>query len=904
LSLESFIAGLRALFYKERVEQELDQEIREYLEASAADKMRAGMGREQALRAARLELGSVDAVKEGVRDVGWERIIEPLWQDLRYAARIAMKDLGYTALAIAALAIGIGANTALFTLFAAVGLKPLPVPRPTELVSLWRTTPEHPRTGIFSFADYLYYRDHNSVFQGMAAESPAGLRLSQSGLSGSSGGAEPVTALFVTSNYFSTFAVRPVGGRDFIAEEEQIAAGPYPALLSENYWERRFGRDGGIIGQSLTIGSTEVTVIGITPRNFMGTRPEVPDVWINISALGNPQRRTLDRTSLCCAITARLKPAATVSQAQSDIAVLANSLRAEYPQTERQWSVLATTAAPFGPNHGNIVKMFVVLQVAMGLVLLIACTNVAGLLLGKTAARQREIAIRLSLGATRRRVVRQLVTEAVFISIIAGLSALLASWQILALVERMVASRLVAQGDTLALDLTPDLHVFFYALAVSILAGVSFALVPALQSSQPNLISALKEERAVFGVQRKSHLRAALVVAQITVCLGLLIGAGLLTSSSARLLVVDPGFETQTVLHLMISTPQNLSPMRAQELQRTLGQRLRNSPGILSVAAASRVPLGGNISTTRVAPQMDASSSPSGQQFPYTYVSEDYFQTLGIPLLHGRAFTAAEIRTSAPVAIVSDGLARRFWPNGEALGKHMALGSPTEVHYAATHVPLSSSTEIIGIARDIYSMDLNAPDPGAIYLPQPTDDASSVLLLRISGKANVFLSSVARQLGAVEPGLTISVQTLHDTINSGGMAATFRLSAAIFAAIGLIGFVLAAVGVYAISAYSVSQQTREVGIRMALGAQSRDIVWLLIRESAKSIAAGLLLGAGLGVILSLLLSSRFFLQGTRLLDPAVILAVSLLTGTLAMIASYLPVRRATKLDPAMTLRFE
>ncbi|HET9401792.1 MAG TPA: ABC transporter permease [Candidatus Acidoferrales bacterium] len=909
MRLKNVFAGLRSLFHKERFEQDLDAEVGDYIEASTSEKMRAGMDREEALRAAHLELGSVEGIKEEIRVVGWERALESLWQDIRYAARLFTKDFGYTSAVLLALAIGIGANTALFTLFSAVALKPLAVPHPEELVSLSRTTPESPRYGNFSFADYLYYRDHNTLFAGLAAESPSGLRVS--GLSGSGlgrSGSEPVTVLFVTANYFSTYGVHPILGREFRSEEDELAAGPYPVLLSENYWDRRFGRDPGVLGQVLALSGFRAMVIGVTPRNFMGTRPEVPDIWIILSARGDLRGRAVDRTRLCCALTGRLKPGAKLPQAQAELLALAESLRHEYQPAEREWNVHAAVAAPFGPNHDNILRIFVVLQIAMGLVLLIACTNVAGLLLGKSAARQREIAVRLSLGATRRRLVRQMLTEGVFIAVIAGFAALLCSWQALALVRRILFESLAAQGNTLALDVTPDFRVFLYTLGISALGGISFALAPALQFSRPELVSALKEETAGFDARRKHRMHGVLVALQIAVCLALLIGAGLLTSSSTRLLSVDPGFETRTVLNITITGAQNLgySTVRAHESQKQLEERLRALPGVVSLCVASRVPLGGNVTTTRVTPQVDGSSPSNGQQvhFPYSYVSSGYFQTLGIPLLRGRPFSVEELTTNAPVAVISDALAHRFWPDGDALGKRLTVGSAAETHSASFRAPYFQAAEIVGIAHDIYSVDLNAPDPGAVYLPRPPDDWNGTLLVRVNGEPESVALAIIAEFRKAEPRLTVSSETLRETIASGGIAAVFHVSAIISAAIGIIGFVLAAVGVYALVAYSVSQQTREVGIRMALGARPGDVVGLLLKQISKWVALGLLSGAALGVALSLSLSSRVFLQGARILDPGVIAATSLLTGGLAILAAYFPVRRATALDPAVTLRFE
>jgi macrolide transport system ATP-binding/permease protein len=902
-----FVLRLRALLFRPRLESELDEELKFHLQMEARKHSMAGLDPACAKRAAEMAFGGAEQVKEECRDARGTRWIEDFFQDLRFGSRVLRKDRGYTMAAIAALAVGIGSNTALFTLFAAVVLKPLPVPVPAGLVSVWRTTAQSPRGGFFSFADYVYYRDHNRVFAGVSAETPAHLRLA--GVSPAAllnGVAEPVTGLFVSANYLTTFGVHPIAGRDFFPDDERSASGPYPVLLSENYWERRFGRDSSVLGQRFMLSGIQTTVIGITPRDFMGTRPEVPDAWIITSALGDVRRRALDRTTISCGLTGRLKPGITLQQAQADLSVLAGSLRQEYPPAERQWSVSAVTATRFGSAHDNFVKLFGILQAAMGLVLLIACANVAGLLLGKAATRQREIAVRLSIGATRNRLVRQLVSEGVLMSLAAGLAAFLVSWQALAAIGRSVSATLAAQGGAIAIDTTPDVHVFSYIFVISILAGVSFSLAPALQSTGPDLVSALKDESAGFGVRKKSRLRGWMVAGQIAVCLALLIGAGLLTTNSVRLLSIDPGFETRGVLNMTISSPQELgySAARVREFQTRLDERLRAVPGVLSVSFATRIPLGGNITSTRVAPQDDGALPAQQQQFPYTYISQNYFQTLGIPLLRGRGFTAQEIASNAAVAVISDGLARRFWPNEDAIGKRIAVGSRSEVHFAGRRAPFSPSTQVIGIAREVYSASLTAPDSGAVYLPKPADEWNGHVFVRLAGDPNTVSGALVREVHSAEPSLPVSVETLQHMISSGDTSAVFRVGAIVFATIGLLGFGLAAVGVYSMVAYSVSQQSREVGIRMALGAQRADVLRLVLSGCLKWIGAGLLLGAGLGAVLARVLASQLFLQGQRFLDPAVILGVSGLTGALALLAAYFPARRAARLDPALTLRFE
>jgi predicted permease len=894
-----FVLRLKGLLFRSRVEGDLDEELRFHLEMEARKNAAAGLDPAAAARQARIAFGGAEAIKEDCRDVRGTRWIEEFAQDIRFALRMLRKDRGYTLTAVAALAVGIGANTSLFTLFAALVLKPLPIPQPNAVVSLARTTAKNSTGGFFSVADYLYYRDHNSVFTSVASEMPAHLRLA-----GSANVAEPVMGIFVSANYLATFGVHPVAGRDFDAAEEQRTAGPFPALLSENYWRRHFGGDRAVLGQTLMLSGTPVTVIGITPLDFMGTRPDVPDAWILSAALGPAARRALARNDLSCALTARLKPSVTVAQAQAQMSSLAAALRADYPEAERAWKVQVENAARFGPAHRNFVGIFAILQVAMGLVLLIACSNVAGLLLGRAVVRQREIALRLSIGATRGRLIRQFLAEGVLLAVLAGAAAFLVSWQALSILSARASAMMLSEGGTIAIDATPDLTVFFYILAISIFAGISFALFPALQATRPDLAAALKDENAGLGIQGKARLRGWIVAAQVAVCLALLIGAGLLTSTSLRLLAIDPGFETDRLLRMTVASPEELGYSEAAtlEFERRLHARLRAVPGVTSVSFASRIPLGGNITVTRVEPRGEANAAAL-PPFPYTYVSREYFETTGIPLLRGRLFTAQEVATNAPVVVITEALARRFWPSGDAIGKRIALGSPTEVHFTGRRAPNSPASEIIGIVRDSYSLSLLAPDPGAVYLPKPENEWNGLVFLRVAGDAKRTAAVLIREVRAAEARLPVSIDPMRDVIAT-GEASAFRIAALVFGAIGLVGFVLAAVGVYSMAAYSVSRQTREVGIRMALGAQRRDVVRLLLAGALRWIGGGLVAGATLGLVLSRVLASQLVLPGTGFLDPLVIFAISVGTGTLALLAAWLPVRRAARMDPALTLRFE
>lgn len=896
---------IRSLLFRSRADSELDEELKFHLEMTQRKLAADGSAPVDARRQAAILFGGTEAVKEQCRDVRGTRWIEDFFKDCVFALRLLRKDRYYTIAATLALALGIGANAAVFTIFNSVALKPLPVPDPASLVSINRTAPGTPLTGLFSFADYLYYRDRNTVFSSLAAETPEHLRLAASGSAGLPvTTAEPLVGLFVTSNYLATFGVHPVVGHNISPEDDARTAGPYPALMSENYWQRRFSGDPGVLGQSFVVSGVSVQIVGITPRDFMGTRPEVPDIWIASSALGDPGRRALDRTTLSCALTGRLKPGITLAQARAEFAVLATSLKNDYPAQARQWNVLVSPATRFANLHFAFMRLYAVLQIAMVLVLLIACTNVAGLLLSRAATRQREIAVRLSLGASRARLVRQLVTEGTLLAAVAGIFAYIFALYAMGMISRQISASLAAGGGTMVIDLTPDPRAFGYVLVLSLVAGISFALMPALQSTRVDVSSALKQEMAGFGFYHKGRLRGALIAAQISVCLALLIGAGLLVQQSLRVLAVDPGFETKSVVSLQISSPQELgyTAGRISELQSRLEQRLHAFPGLVGVAFVSRTPLDGNVTTTRVT-RADAASTAEAQRYPYTYISTDFFKTMDIPLRRGREFTAEELAATASVAVVSDALAQRLWPGEDAIGKHLAVGSATETHYYGGRAPLSSSMEVIGVASDIYSQDVVLPDPGALYLPKPPSEWNAIALVHVHGDANAA-AALVNEVHAAEPNLAVNAETLSHMIATGEASATFHVSSIVFLAIGLLGFVLASIGVYSMVAYTVTQQTREVGIRMALGAQRGQLLRVLLAASSRWIAAGLVAGVVIGFTMVRVLGTQIPQLFSGAANPWVILAVSLATGAFAMIAAYFPARRATLLDPATVLRWE
>jgi predicted permease len=920
---------LRALFQKRVLDEQLDKELQFHVDELIRDNLNAGMDPDEARRKALIVFGGTEQIKEECRDARGINWIESVLRDVRYGIRTLRKDWRYTFTAIVALAIGISANTALFSLFNGMVLRPLPVPDPGAVTAIHRTTSRSPG-GPFTFPDYVYYRDNNTSFSGVAAYYAAHLRLSGwslpvaqanglssiAGVSGPeqlSGAAEPVIGLFVSGNYFSVMRVAPVLGRSLLPEDDRNSGPPYPVLLSENFWRRRFDRDTGVLGRNLMLSGTSTMVVGITPRDFMGERPEVPDVWLPLAAQQDPQRRLQDRTALCCELEARLKPGVSLLQAQAEVSLLTKTLHQEHADDDQQAAATVQSAVPFGTSQRAYEMIYAILQPAIALVLLIACANVAGLLLGRAASRQREIAIRLALGASRRRLVRQLLTEGVLIAQVAGVISLVLTWWILSFLVKFLSSSLVSaglsDGGTLFLDIAPDLRVFLYTFAVAGLTGVAFTLVPALHATRPNLTSALKRESAPFGWRGTSRFRGWMVATQIAVCLMLLLGAGMLVMSSVRLLSTDPGFETRAVLDVSILNPGELgySAARTEELHRLLEARIRTLPGVKSIATASRVPLGGNVTSTTIAPREgqvtnDPRTSAEAPQFPYSRVSPEYFETLGIPLLRGRSFTPEEVKAQAPVAVISDALARHLWPNENPIGKRIRVGSPSQTRFQFQQGIYSESSEVIGVARDVYSASALNPDPGAIYLPQAIGQWDQRWLVRVAGDPRGIGGVLMNEVKSIDPALSVSFQTLDRMITSEPYFVATRLGGVIFAVIGLLGLFLAAVGIYGMVGYSVSQQTREIGIRMALGAQRFEVTRLVLARSMGPVIAGIVAGVVMGVILSQVLSSLF--QGLKLLDSTVVLTVSLLLTAISLVAAYVPARRAAKVDPIRALRFE
>ena len=888
-----------------RQEDDFGAEVRSHLDLEADRLIAEGWNPESARTEARRRFGNTAAVTEAYHDsraVGW---VEDAARDVAYGLRLLRKDRAYALAATAALALGIGANVTLFSIFSAVALAPMQGVRPDRLMSVYAVS-RNAIFGTFSYGDYVDMRDHATTLASIAAQQADHLRLTGVSLGGDAndGPAEPVVGLYISANYFDTYGVHPTVGRALVSDDEHVTAAPFAALISDSYWERRFQRNPAILGSRAVLSGTSVIIVGVTPRGFMGTRQEIPDFWVTMAALGDVSRRALDRTTLCCELTGRLADGATPERATAELRVLSDRAQQadQLPSSDRR-TVRLSPAKPFANYQELWRRLFAVLQATMALVLLIACANVAALLLGRAAAREREIAVRLALGARRRRLVRQLVTEGLVLAVLSGATALGVTWYGLTVGARYASAAFARQGGgTLFMTLTPSATLLTYVVLVSVAAGLLFALAPALQATRRDVAHALRDGSAGAGLSRRSRLRGALVAGQVAVCLALLLDAGLLSLASWRVLRTEPGFAHRDVLSVWVTDPREVGydSTHASAILGELEARLRALPGVRRVSVTSRIPLGGNVTMSVASAGPDP--APDATRFPYEYVSEDYFQTISLNL-RGRAFTRGEVESRAPVVVVSDSMARTLWPGENAIGKQLFFGSRTDASRRQFTPALSGSARVVGVVSDMRSLSLISKDPGAFYLPARTNLWSSRILVAFAGDQAPVRRGIALASRVIAPTLPVSVESLDDVIASDAAHVTTEIAAAILGIVGLLGLALASVGIYGTVAYSVRQQRREIGIRMALGARPVDVIAHFIAGLAGSVGVGSAVGLAIGLAGAKGVEAALDLSTLGgIINPAAIACVVAAVVMTALLAGFASARRATHLDPAEVLQ--
>jgi predicted permease len=812
--------------------------------------------------------------------------MQSLIKDIRYALRNLVKRPGFTAVAIITLALGIGANTAIFSLVNTVLLRPLPVPHPEQLTEVYGTLHSGADYTIQSYLNYKDYRDRNDVFSGLIAYRFAPMSISHESRN------ERVWGYLVSGNYFDVLGIQPFLGRYFTPEEDKTPGSHPVAVISYGCWQKRFASNSGIVGQSLALNGHVFTIIGVAPSGFNGTEvayaPElfVPIMMAHEIEPGSDWLESRDGDNLF--VVGRLKTGVTAAQAETALRAITLQLGKEYPKENEGRGVRLLTPGLFIPDIRNsVVNFSSVLMGVVGLVLLLACVNLANLLLARATERRKELAIRLAVGASRARIVRQLVTESLLLSLAGGLGGLLlAAW-----INDLVASIKLPTDIALIFDLHLDWRVLAFALGVSLATGIVFSLLPALQSSKPDLVPALKDETSMAGF-RRSRLRNGLVIVQVALSLVLLVCAGLVVRSLQAAQRTRPGFNPENAVALSFDLGlQGYTEEKGREFHRQLIERTQSVPGVRSVALTSVVPLtlDYSYSTIYVEGRSVAGSSDLPLAIPNA-ISPNYFRTMEIPL-RGRDFTERDNKTASRVAIVNETFARRFFTGREAIGSRFNFSGPDKPYW-----------EVIGVAGDGKYNSLGEDPKPAFYRPILRDySTNATLVARTLGDSQSALAALRGELQGLDPTLPLyNVQTLTEHMSV--PLFPFRMAATVLGSFGVLAIVLAAIGLYGVMSYVVAGRTREIGVRIALGAAQRDVLFLIIRQGMSLAVIGLVIGLMIAFGVAQLLAKLLF--GVSAADPLTFAGVSLLLALVAVLACYIPARRATKVDPLVALRYE
>ena len=866
---------LRSLFRRGQVEAELNEELRYHLERQIEVNTAAGMSVEEARYAALRAMHGLDQRKEECRDMRRVRLIEDLWRDFRFSLRSLLKRPGFTAIALLALALGIGANTAIFTLVNAVILQPLPYRDPDRLISVYGTR-NRSTQGSVGPTDFLDYRSQNKTFEQFAASGSMMLPMNLTG----SGEPERLNASIITGNYFDTFGVRPALGRGFSLENEKTGQ-DHVTVLSHAFWQTRFGGDPNIVNKTINLDGKAYEVLGVMPAEVV--LPQPAQLWVPINFDADPEMKM--RNARFLRGIGRLKEGVTLDQAQTDTDLIAAQLEQQYPDSNTGWSLRLIPLREI--LVGGSRTMLFILFGAVGFVLLIACANVANLLLVRAAARQKEIAMRTALGASRLRIIRQMITESLLLAIFGGaLGALLAVAGVKLLVS--LGEDNIPRTANVKIDAT----VLAFTLLISLATGLLFGLAPAIRTMKENLVDALKDGiRGGSEATVKNRTRSLLVVFESAIAVMLLIAAGLLIRSLVALQNVDPGFDPNNVLTLRVDLPRQKynTPEKASNFFEQLETRVAGLPGVEAVGLITDLPLSGE---ARDMPyRVEGRPATSDIAFvDFRRVNKNYFSAMRIPLRRGRNFTEQEVRQSDKAIVVSQAFVDSVFPNEEALGKRLIIWSGIR----------NEPYEIIGIVGDTRYQSLQGEPSATMYVP--TRELLFVnLVIRTQGDPLSLVGGVRKEVNALDPDQPIAaIRPMTEWVAMSAAGARYRTT--LLGLFALLAMILAATGIYGVMSYSVAQRTQEIGVRMALGARPLDVLKLVVRQGMMLALIGVIVGLAGALALTRVMSSLLF--GVTERDPITFVAVAALLIVVAFISCFVPAHRATKVDPLVALRYE
>jgi|HubBroStandDraft_6_1064221.scaffolds.fasta_scaffold06087_2 putative ABC transport system permease protein len=889
--LNDLLFRLRALFRRDAMEAEMDEELRSHFENQVEKLVASGFPRQEAVRRARIEFGGYEQLKEECREARGVRLIETMLQDLRYALRILRGSPGFTAVAILTLALGIGANTAIFSVVDSVLLRPLPYRDPLGLVMLWEQNSQdkNPHNTV-SPPDFLDWQSQNSVFAEMAAIFDQHANLTGNGLP------QEVVLQDVSANFFSVLGVTPILGPGFTAENGK-AGNDNIVVLSYGYWKERFAGDSGVIGKTILLNGKAQTITGVAPENFSwfikdgSFTNEKPQMWTPfVFPARFSDRKDIGRF---LTVVARLKAGSNVSLAQSQMNTIAARIADEYPDFNRYWG--ANVVPVRDQISGDLRPALLILFGAVAFVLLISCANVSSLLLARAAAREREIAVRTAIGASPWRIARQLMTESVLLALIGGaIGMVLAVWG---------TNFLLAASPNNLLDLRSipiDWRVMAFAAGSTMLAGLLFGVLPSFISSHSGVSETLKEGgRGSSAGRKRRFARSAFVVAQMCLALVLLAGAGLLIRSFVRLVGVDPGFDANHLLTFKVSLPSSKYGTDKALLTffHDFQGRISRLPGVRSAGLCSFPPFTGLGSATGV--HVLSQPEQSLMDLPVAavrVVGADYFSTMQIPLRAGRSFNEQELTEERHVVVVNQAFADQYIKGVNPLGQKAVI------YMKSLEESKNKPSEIIGVVGDVRQMGLDTPAEPTVYWPHPELVLSELtFVVRTANEPLALVSAVRNEIQQMDPEQPMGAVSTMDQLLAGTLSRSrfTMLLLGVFAAVALI---LACVGIYGVIAFSVTQRTQEFGIRMALGANRRDVFRLVLGQGTRLTLLGIGLGIVAAVIVTRLMATLLF--GISATDPLTFASVALLLALVALAACYIPARRATRVDPIVALRYE